>query len=180
MNKVMVVGVSAGAGKSTFARRLGEKTGLPVHHLDAYFWNPGWRESTVEEFTEKTAGLVERNRWIIEGNYSTTYELRAAEADTLIYIELPLRVCLYRVLNRWRKNKGRTRIDLAPDCEDKMEWAFLSFIIRTYADRKVKMRGRLREFEAARPGNRSIILVGQRQINGFLETFHKVKDESIG
>ncbi|AQQ52025.1 P-loop NTPase family protein [Planococcus lenghuensis] len=175
MNKIMVIGVSAGAGKSTFARELGVRTGLPVHHLDAHFWNAGWVESTPEEFIEKTAILLREKEWIIDGNYSATFEMRAAEADTMIYLELPLRVCLYRVLKRWVSNLGHTRPDMPESCEEKMDKEFLSFIIRTYATRKVKMRHRLQQFEEARPGNRSIILRGKRQIEGFLDTFPVMK-----
>ena len=50
MQRIMVIGVSAGVGKSRFARRLGEATDLPVHHLDAYFWKPGWIEAEEKEF----------------------------------------------------------------------------------------------------------------------------------
>lgn len=171
MKKIMVVGVSAGAGKSTFARELGFRTGLPVHHLDAHFWNSGWVESTPEEFTEKTAVLVQHDQWIIDGNYSTTFEMRAAEADTIIYLELPLRVCLYRVLRRWVTNIGSTRPDMPDGCEEKIDREFLSFIIRTYKERKAKMRKRLQQFEELRSGNRSIMLKGQRQIEGFLNMF---------
>lgn len=170
MKKIMVIGVSAGAGKTTFARELGCRLNLPVHHLDAHFWNSGWVESTREEFAGKTALLLQENQWIIDGNYSATFEMRAAEADTMIYLELPLRVCLYRVLKRWVTNIGSTRPDMPDGCEEKIDREFLSFIIRTYKERKVKMQKRLQQFDESRPGNRSIMLKGQRQIEGFLNT----------
>lgn len=171
MKRIMVIGVSAGVGKSAFARELGHRTGLPVHHLDAHFWNSGWVESTLGEFAEKTAALLKEEKWIIDGNYSSTFEMRMAEADTMIYLELPLRICIVPGPETLGDNLGHTRRDMPDGCEEKMDREFLSFIIRTYTTRKVKMRLRLRQFDESRPENCSIMLKGKQQINGFLNTF---------
>ena len=56
-HRVVVTGM-AGAGKSTFSRALGAKTGLPVIHLDVYRWNPGWLRKPEEEFREKQRVLL--------------------------------------------------------------------------------------------------------------------------
>ncbi|MDN3449016.1 topology modulation protein [Planococcus sp. APC 3906] len=173
MRKIMVVGVSAGVGKSTFAAKLGEILDLPVHHLDSYHWKPGWQEAEKEEFESVQYNIVKRDRWIIEGNYSSTFDIRMAQADTFIYLELPLRVCLYRVLKRWLSNIGKTRPDMGEGCPEKMEWEFLKFIVTTYAARKVKMRSRMRSFLEARDGNKVILLSGKKEIAGFLETVDK-------
>ena len=173
MRKIMVVGVSAGVGKSTFAANLGEILDLPVHHLDSYHWKPGWQEAEKEEFESVQYNIVKRDRWIIEGNYSSTFDIRTAQADTFIYLELPLRVCLYRVLKRWLSNIGKTRPDMGEGCPEKMEWEFLKFIVTTYAARKVKMRSRMRSFLEARDGNKVILLSGKKEIAGFLETVDK-------
>lgn len=168
MKKIMVVGVSAGVGKSTFARTLGEKLDLPVHHLDSFHWKPGWVEADKNEFREVIEKLVKEDAWIIEGNYSSTIDLRLAEADTLIYLELPLRICLYRVLKRWLTNIGRTRPDMGEGCPERMEWEFLKFIITTYTRRKTEMRQRLAKFQEMDRFNQPVLLAGQGQIAGFL------------
>lgn len=99
MNRIMVIGISPpGVGKSTFARRLGNILNLKVYHLDAYYWKPNWIEAPYEEFANAQKEIVKKSQWIIEGNYNKTFDIRAEHADTIIYLELPLRVCLYRVV----------------------------------------------------------------------------------
>lgn len=169
MEKIIVMGVSAGVGKSTFAAKLGKKLSLPVYHLDAYYWKPGWIEAEPEKFREAQERIVKTDKWIIDGNYTATADVRLAEADTMIYLELPLGTCLYRVLKRWLANIGRTRPDLGEGCPEKMDWPFLKFIITTYSARKVKMRERMRMFQNARPGNTVILLSSKKQIEGFLK-----------
>ncbi|EFV76985.1 topology modulation protein [Cytobacillus pseudoceanisediminis] len=169
MRRIMVIGISAGAGKSTFARKLGEKTGIEVHHLDAVFWKPGWVESRLSEFSDGQRELVKKQQWIIEGNYSNTFEIRAAACDTVIYLELPLYLCLYRVLKRWLTNLGKTRPDMAAGCKEKMDWKFIKFILTTYRTRKKKMAERLDRFAAE--GKKVIVLKNKPDIDSFIEDF---------
>lgn len=170
MKKVVVAGVSAGTGKSTFARQLSEKLLIPVHHLDAYYWKAGWVERDPEEFKAVQQHLVTEETWIIEGNYGSTMDIRLKEADTFIYLELPLRVCVYRALKRWITNYGKTRPDMAEGCPEKMDIEFLRFIVTTYADRKVEMHKRASDFSASGSGRRSIVLQTREEIESFLES----------
>ncbi|MBT2570589.1 topology modulation protein [Planococcus sp. ISL-110] len=169
MEKIMVLGVSSGVGKSSFSMELADILRIPVHHLDAYFWKPGWVESSHEEFSEKQQRLVEQDSWIIEGNYTGTYEVRRVKADTLIYLELPLAVCLYRVVKRRLMNHGETRPDMAFGCPEKLDKGFLKFIVSTYSARKVKMRKRMAQFIEESPHNQVIFLRNQKEINRFLK-----------
>ncbi|KON90291.1 topology modulation protein [Sporosarcina globispora] len=167
MKKIMVIGISAGAGKSTFARKLGEKTGIEVHHLDVLFWKPCWMESDLHEFSIAQRELVNKKRWIIEGNYSNTFEIRANACDTVIYLELPLCLCLFRVLKRWLTNLGKTRPDMAAGCKEKMDWKFIRFILTTYGSRKKKMAERLARFAAE--GKEVIVLKSKPEIDSYIE-----------
>ncbi|WP_338122336.1 hypothetical protein [Priestia filamentosa] len=58
MNRIMVVVVSPGVGKSTFARRLGETLHIEVHHLDALFWKPNWVEASLKDFSKSQQDIV--------------------------------------------------------------------------------------------------------------------------
>lgn len=165
VQRVLVLGVSSGAGKSTFARHLGALTGLPVYHLDALFWKPGWLESTPEEFLCRQQQVVQQDRWIIEGNYTSAgYDLRTARADTLIYLEVGLLLCVYRIYKRRLAYRNQSRIDMAPGCPEKVDWAFLRFILTTYHRRRRNMTARLQSFEALGDGRRAIWLKGPRCI----------------
>jgi len=171
MKRVLVIGVSSGVGKSTFARRLGELTGIEVTHLDRLFWKPGWVESSVVEFSEAQQQVILNDTWIIEGNYTGTIDIRESHADTIIHLELPLGVCLYRVLKRRVQYHGKTRDDVGEGCEEKIDWAFLKFILTTYKPRKKKMLKRMQRF--ANEGKTVHYLKTQRLIDGFLNPGNK-------
>lgn len=171
MNKIMVIGVSAGAGKSTFARRLGEMTGIEVTHLDRLYWKPNWVEASLEEFSAAQQQVVQKERWIIEGNYAGTVNIREPYADTVIYLELPLRVCLYRVLKRRVQFHGKVRKDIGEGCKEKMDMAFLKFIVTTYGARKKKTVERMQCY--AQEGKAVHYLKTTAQIEGFLKTYIK-------
>ena len=168
MKKVLIIGVASGAGKSTFACRLGELTGIEVTHLDRLFWKPGWVEASGEEFSKAQQQVVLKDTWIIEGNYTGTIEIRESHADTVIYLELPLYVCLFRVLKRRIQYHGKTRDDVGEGCEEKIDWAFLKFILTTYGPRKKKMIVRMQRY--ANEGKTVHYLKTRQQIQGFLDT----------
>lgn len=127
MKRVMVIG-SGGAGKSTFARRLGARLGLPVIHLDANYWKPGWVETPKDEWRRKVERLVEGNAWVIDGNYSGTLDVRLAACDTVVFLDLPRAVCVWRVLKRALKYRGGSRPDMAEGCREKLNLEFLLWI----------------------------------------------------
>ena len=170
MNRILVIGVGSGAGKSTFARRLGKLTGIEVTHLDRLFWKPGWVESSVEEFTEAQQQVILNDTWIIEGNYTGTIDIRESYADTVIYLELPLHVCLFRVLKRRVQYHGKIRDDVGEGCEEKIDMAFLKFILTTYKPRKNKMKVRMQRY--ANEGKTVYYLKTRQQIEGFLTNFN--------
>lgn len=127
MQRILVIGCSGG-GKSTLARALGRRFNLPVVHLDVLFWKPGWVESAYEEFRPKVAAAVAEDRWVIDGNYSRTFDLRLPRAETIVWVDQPRRVCLWRAFRRSLTQFGRNRADLAPGCPEKFDFGFYRFI----------------------------------------------------
>ena len=118
MQRIMIIGCG-GSGKSTLARRLGEKTGIPVVHLDQIWWSPGnWKHLEREEFDVLLAKELEKPRWILDGNYNRTLELRLEWADTVIWLDYPRIVCLWGWIGRVLKNWGHAREDMAPGCSE--------------------------------------------------------------
>ncbi|WNS75985.1 topology modulation protein [Bacillus sp. DTU_2020_1000418_1_SI_GHA_SEK_038] len=170
MKRIMVVGISSGVGKSTFARKLGEVLDIHVYHLDALFWKPNWVEAPIDEFSEAQRQIVNQDQWIIEGNYTPTFSIRTERADTIIYLELPIYICLYRVLKRWVMNIGKTRPDMGKDCKEKIDWAFIKFILTTYYPRKKKMAERFQAFQAT-DSKKVILLINKQEIEAFLRTY---------
>ena len=123
MKKVIVVGCP-GSGKSTFARKLQEKTGLPLYYLDMIWHKPDKTTLTNEEFDEKLHELIARDEWIIDGNYSRTLEPRLQACDTAFVLDLPLEVCLAGAQAR----VGTKRIDM-PWEETELSQEFLNYIL---------------------------------------------------
>jgi adenylate kinase family enzyme len=165
MKKILVIG-SPGAGKSTFARRLGEKTGIEVIHLDRLYWKPNWVETTdKDKWRAIVKKALEGDAWIIDGNYSGTLEMRLAKCDTVIFLDLPPALCVYRILKRVAFYRPGGRPDMADGCDEKLDWEFVK-LTWTYPTRsKPKVEALLRRFE----GEKNVIrLKSKREIENFL------------
>jgi len=165
----MVIGVSSGVGKSTFSKELGSILDIPVYHLDALYWEPNWIEASLEKFSKAQQEIVEREQWITDGNYSHTFKIRTQAADTIIYLELPLSVCLYRVVKRWIMNIGKTRPDMAEGCKEKIDWDFIKFISTTYYPRKRKIAQLFQHIQASKARKNIITLKSKQEIQVYLE-----------
>lgn len=165
MRRVAIIG-SGGAGKSTFARQLGERTGLPVVHLDLHFWHAGWVETPRDDWARRNEEFVATDRWIIEGNYGRTMEIRLAAADVIIFLDLPRWRCIPRVLRRtWRHRKQR-RPELPEGCPDRVSGEFLRWLWRFPRDTRP---GILERIERYREGRRVVILRTPAEVRGFLD-----------
>lgn len=91
--KIIVIGCP-GSGKSTFARKLRDITNLPLYYLDMIKHRPDRTEISSEEFDKKLNDILNREQWIIDGNYQRTIETRLKECDTVFLFDLPTEVCL--------------------------------------------------------------------------------------
>lgn len=123
MRRVMVIGGS-GAGKSWFARRLGLRTGLPVVHMDQLFWEPGWVAAEEQVFLGRVAAAIAGDRWVMEGNYSRTWPMRLARADTVIFLDIPTATRAWRVAQRVLQSHGTVRSDMAAGCPEQVDLDF--------------------------------------------------------
>lgn len=142
MKRVMIVG-GPGSGKSTLGRLLGERTGLPVFHMDHIHWMPGWVERGKDEKDRLTRAVHGQDRWIFEGGHSRTYDERVARADTFVWLDIPLWRRLWRVVRRSVVHHGTTRPDLPDGCPEKLDREtlnFLAFIWRTRHSARVKLQ----------------------------------------
>lgn len=123
----MLIG-SGGSGKSTLAREMGETLGIEVFHLDKLFWKRGWTETPRDEWVRVQSELVQKKQWIIDGNFGGTIDIRLQAADTVIFIDMPRIICMYRVLKRQIQYYNRTRPDMGEECNEKVDLAFLKWI----------------------------------------------------
>ncbi len=127
MRRVLIIG-SGGAGKSTLAAQLGARLQLPVIHLDAHYWHPGWVATPGDEWRAQVAELVARDAWVMDGNYGGTMEQRLAACDTVVLLDLSRVVCLWRIVRRAIRYSGRSRPDMTPGCAETLSWAFVWWV----------------------------------------------------
>src|SRR6476469_5299212 len=99
MRRIAVVGTS-GSGKTTFADRIAARLDLPRIELDALHWQPGWVASDVELFRDRVRAATAKEAWVSDGNYSAVRPIVFHRADTIVWLDLPLRICLWRVIAR--------------------------------------------------------------------------------
>ncbi len=152
MKKVIVIGCP-GSGKSTVSRALHNKTGIPLYHLDMMYWNAD--KTTVEKsvFLERLSAVLEKDEWIIDGNYSSTMELRMAACDTVIFLDYPLDVCLDGIKER----RGKPRSDM-PWIETEEDAEFIEFIKNYNEQQKPKVMELLEKY-----GDKNIIIFKSRE-----------------
>ena len=117
MEKVLVIGCS-GSGKTTLSNALAQKLRLPVVHLDRLWWYGSWQQRTREEFDLLLDGELQKDKWIIDGNFSRTLPRRLEYCDAVIWLDLPVVVCLWGVTKRVLQNRGKSRPDMGGDCPE--------------------------------------------------------------
>lgn len=124
MKKVIIIGCP-GSGKSTFARALHDITRLPLYHLDMLYWNVDRTTVSKEVFLARLAETIEKENWIIDGNYGSTMEVRLQACDTVFFLDYPLEVCMDGIMSR----RGKERPDMPwIEPEDDVDEEFVEFI----------------------------------------------------
>ena len=123
MLKIIIIG-SPGAGKSVFSRKLMEVTDIPLYYLDMLWHKPDQTNISIEEFDTRLNEIIQKDSWIIDGNYQRTLKIRLQECDTVFLLDFPLEVCLSGAKSRI----GILRDDL-PWIESEFDEEFKGWIL---------------------------------------------------
>jgi adenylate kinase family enzyme len=164
MRKILVIG-SGGSGKSTVATRLGALLDLEVSHLDKLFWRPGWVKPATEDWVQTVTDLIERDSWILDGNYSGTLELRFQKCDTVVFLDLSRWLCLWRIVKRVLRYRKDHRPDMAEGCPEKLDLEFVLWVWNYPRQTRPKVVKLLREGCA---GKEIVWLRSRREVEKFL------------
>ena len=167
MKRVMIIG-QPGTGKSTLARSLGERIGLPVVHIDLIHWKSGWVERDRDEKTKLCLEVHARDEWIFEGGHSTTWPDRLDRCDTLIWLDFPVWLRTWRVLKRTIRDYGKSRVDLPDNCPEQFDFEFYRFIWRTNKHSRQNIQSL---FEKAPSDKSKFKLSSSSEVRKFLDTF---------
>lgn len=173
MKKVLVIG-SSGSGKSTFASRLGEILKLPVIHMDMLFWHPNWVETPKDEWRKVVEKSVQGESWVMDGNYSATMDLRLPVCDTVIFLETPRIICVYRILKRVVTYKKGSRPDIPEGCDEKFDWDFVKIVWNYPIRSKPKIEALLKKLASEK---KVIRLKSTKEIENFLTELENVEKD---
>lgn len=161
MQRVMIIGCP-GAGKSTFARWLRNQTGLPLYYLDMLWHKPDKTNITRGEFDFLLREIVEREAWIIDGNYGRTLEMRLKECDTVFLLDLPTDVCLAGAKSRI----GQKREDM-PWMEEQLDEEFREWILNFSRDEMPHVYAMLDQYK----DKRIIIFKSREEIDRYRDSW---------
>lgn len=162
--RIILVG-SGGSGKSWLAKRLANITGYKMIHLDCEFWQPNWTKMPKEEWIEKQNGFFKGEKWIIDGNYNSSMELRFAAADLVIFLDINRFVCMWSALKR----HGKKRSDLPGYLEEKMNLEFIDFLKWIWSFKKTGKK-RILYLREKYPEKEFLILKSRKAVREFLKT----------
>lgn len=165
--KISIIGYS-GSGKSTLAQKLGERLSLPVLHLDSVHWLPGWQERDPAQSDKIVNAFLDAHPegWIIDGNYrKMAFARRMAEAERIVCLEFSRLTCLCRVIRRWLTNRGKTRPDMGEGCTEKVDWAFVRWVLKD--GRRPAVRENRRALRERYP-EKYVLLTRQKEVDRFL------------
>lgn len=160
MQKINIIG-SPGAGKSTFARSLREATGLPLYYLDMLWHKPDKTNVTPEEFDALLSEILQKDRWIIDGNYQRTLERRLRECDTVFLLDFPLEVCLSGAESRI----GKKREDM-PWIEEEFDVEFKQWIVDFSRDQLPRVYKLLEKYQK---GKTVVIFKSREEADAYLK-----------
>jgi adenylate kinase family enzyme len=166
MQRILVMG-SSGSGKSTFARRLSEITGIPMVSLDALYWKPGWVPSDAAEFEQRVTEVALQPRWIIDGNYTSpgAGDRRRRAADVVVWFDLPRRTCMVGILTRIATSYGRVRPEMTQGCPEKIDAEFFKYVWTYRQRQRPKL---LNYFEGLRSDQSLVCFTNRKQADRYL------------
>lgn len=164
-DRILVIGCS-GSGKSTLSQWIADRFGLTYISMDRdILWLPGWVQRDKQEQLSRTIDFISRDRWIMDGTNTSTFDIRVPRSDFVIWPHLPRRVCIHGIFSRWIKYIGRTRPEMAPGCPEKIDWEFLRFVWTWDRVFKPHVIAGLQQHAAGKP---ILKIKSRREINDFI------------
>ena len=159
MKKIIVIGCP-GSGKSTFSRALAEKIGLPLYHLDMLYWNADKTTVSRDIFDARLQEVLEKDAWIIDGNYARTMEKRLQFCDTVFFLDLPTEVCVESI----RARIGKPRSDM-PWVETEEDTAFIEYVGAFFNEQRPNILSLLQKYAHLN----TVIFHSREEVDAYLE-----------
>lgn len=158
--KIAILG-PPGSGKSTFAMKLGKKQQIPVHHLDRHMFEESGKKKDKQEFIEIQKAMLREESWVVEGCSFSTWGMRFAKADLILYFDFNRPLCIWRLCKRffdYRKEFGGLRA---------ITWEILRYTWKFHKEKKPH----LQELQRQHPDTELRIFINQKEADRFLSSF---------
>ncbi|MEW1722078.1 topology modulation protein [Streptomyces sp. NPDC093109] len=156
MKKVAIVGCG-GSGKSHLARELGKILDAPVTHLDAAFYDDEWNALPMEEFAEVQRDLVSRPKWVIDGNYNSTLQIRLDACDTVVLMDVSTPAALWGILSRQIRHGAGHK---GNGVHNRIHWGVIKYVATYRRAMRPRVLAKIEEFAA---GHADVVLLTSRR-----------------
>jgi adenylate kinase family enzyme len=164
MDRIVIIGPSA-TGKSTLARRLGSMLDIPVYHLDALYWRPGWDPSPEDEWRATLERIIASERWIADGNFTASLRERVAAADVVVFLDLPRRSSYVGVVRRRIEQFRELPAGVAAGCPPMFNLRLFRWIWTFHSDHRPLYLRLLAE----QPSTKTVLILrSRRDVHDFL------------
>ena len=145
VSRINLVGAS-GSGKSTLAKQIAQSLKLPYFEMDEIFWLPNWQEPDDEDFFEDVDQVVQKDAWVLDGNYRRLQQIKWQRVQVVVWIDLPYMLIIWRLLMRTCRRVCREEVLWAGNIET-LARAFSSSSVIWWSLKS--LRTRRREYTAA-------------------------------
>ncbi|ADL50826.1 topology modulation protein [Clostridium cellulovorans] len=169
--KIIIIGCP-GAGKSVLTKRINDFLHYPVLHLDKIYHTGGKSHITRDELVKRVSDFTSmHDKWVVDGNYISTLEMRVKLADTIIVLNIPSEICVANACKRAEENikQGINRDDMAEGFDHTVTEEFLNFIKNFEMDTLPRVKAILKNF----PDKNIKFLSNYREIEEFTEDLRK-------
>lgn len=174
LNRIAIFG-RPGSGKSTFALKLSQQLGLPLHHVDKIFFKEYWVKQDNEVFLNLLQSIIQTSQWIIDGNSLKSLEMRYATADLVILFMLPRWKCFLRILKRRFERRNPKIDDRAPDCPERIGKDLIQY---TWTFKK-RLWPLLDDLKKKYPDTKLIVIPSDREARILLDKLKEIYKNSI-
>lgn len=162
MKKVAIVGCG-GSGKSYLARELGRILDAPVTHLDAAFYDDEWNELPMDGFTALQRELVAQPKWVIDGNYNSTLQIRLEACDTVVLLDVSTVAALYGIFSRQIRHGAGHK---GNGVHNRIHWGVIKYVATYRRKMRPRVMAKIEEFASDRAD--VVLLANRRQTRRWL------------
>ncbi len=167
MNRIVIIGIS-GTGKTRLAQKLSKIFNIPIVHYDEICWGENWTEKDEKIVKQEIEKEILADKWVLEGYIEPASQSRLKRADLVIYLDYSGAQAFWGGIQRWWRNKGKNRPELASGCIEKFDWDYLK--IMWNRNERVEIEKAIKGFE-----NKIIRWKSRRELAGYIT---KIKNKS--